>query len=79
MGKSSVYLFVNQTCHLGATFDRNKKLNSAVLEYAVGVANNNILKGSDITLGYTVELLDYGDEFGAAESVCRLFEVKSNS
>lgn len=60
---------------LGATFDRNKKLNSAILEYAVETANKNTLKGSDIELGFSTENLDYGNEFLAAESVCRLLEV----
>lgn len=60
---------------LGATFDRNKKLNAAILEYAVETANKNTLKGSDIELGFSTENIDYGDEFLAAESVCRLLEV----
>lgn len=76
MGKSTIYLFMNRTCNLGATFDRDKKLNSAILEYAVQTANKNILKDSDIELGSAIELLDYGNEFEAAESLCRLLEVK---
>lgn len=62
---------------LGATFDQNKKLNTAILEYAVKTANEKILSQSDIELKYTVELLDYGNEFIASESVCRLLEVIS--
>lgn len=77
MGKSAIYLFINQTCNLGATFDRDKKMNSAILEYAVQMANKNILRDSDIELGSAVELLEYGNEFEAAERVCRLLEVKS--
>lgn len=60
---------------LGAAFDRNKKLNAAILDYAVATANKNILSGSDIELKYTIELIDYGNEFMAAEGVCRLLEV----
>lgn len=74
---SELFTLVKQTQYflLGATFDRNKKLNTAILDYAVEIANNNILKGSDIELGSSCEYLDYGNEFMAAESVCRLLEV----
>lgn len=41
----------------------------------MGQANKNILDGSNIELGYATESLDYGNEFGAAESVCRLLDV----
>lgn len=71
-----VCLFGNKNTHtLGATFDKNRKINLAILEYAVDKANINILNGSDIELGYAHEMIDYGNEFGAAESVCRLLEV----
>lgn len=62
---------------LGAVFDRNKKLNTLILDYAVETANKNILNGSDIELKYSSELIDYGNEFMAAESVCGLLEVRN--
>lgn len=59
----------------GATFDQNKKLNTAILDYAVKTANEKILSGTDIEIKYTAELIDYGNEFMASESVCRLLDV----
>lgn len=73
-----VYSFCNkkkQNSFLGATFDRYKKLNSVILDYAVKTANENILSESDIQLGFSTEMLDDTNEFGAAESVCRLLDV----
>lgn len=64
-----------KTYSLGATFDKNRKINSVILEYAVDKANKYILNGSDIELGSATEMIDYGNEFGAAESVCRLLDV----
>lgn len=72
-----VYSLCNekQNSFLGATFDRYKKLNSVILDYAVKTANENILSESDIQLGFSTEMLDDINEFGAAESVCRLLDV----
>lgn len=78
IGKSRfVYSFCNEKTKLilGAIFDRYKKLNSVILDYAVKTANENILSGSDIELGFSPEILDDINEFGAAESVCRLLDV----
>lgn len=46
-----------------------------MLEYAIQKANNFTLNDTDISLGSLIEKINYGDEFGAAESVCGLFEV----
>lgn len=69
------FVMKKQNSFLGAIFDRYKKLNSVILDYAVKTANENILSGSDIELGFSPEILDDINEFGAAESVCRLLDV----
>lgn len=60
---------------LGAIFDRNVKLNSAILKYAVETANTRILADSDFELGYQDEAIEYGNEFEAAQTVCNLLKV----
>lgn len=74
-----LYLFHSfpYVCFTGATFDQNKKLNTAILEYAVKTANAQILSGTGIEIKHTVELIDYGNEFMASESVCHLLDVWS--
>lgn len=72
-----VCLFGNKTDLLGAIFDKSKKLNSAILEYAVEKANRIILNESGIELKCAngIRIIEYGNEFDAAESVCDLLTV----
>ncbi|XP_031634004.1 glutamate receptor ionotropic, kainate 3-like isoform X2 [Contarinia nasturtii] len=62
---------------IGAAFDYNNRLNTAILEYAVKRANKNILNEAEVSLKTLTEPFDYGNEFEAARSVCSLFESGS--
>lgn len=62
---------------LGAIFDRNVKLNSAILKYAIETANTRILGDSDFELGFQYEAIEYGNEFEAAQTVCNLLKVSA--
>lgn len=65
-----MHLFV-----LGAIFDRNVKLNTKILDYAVESANQKILMDSGFELRHQVETVEYGNEFEAAQTVCNLLKV----
>lgn len=57
-------------------FDRNFKLNSAILKYAIETANTKILIDSGIQLQYQIEEINYGNEFEASQTVCELLNVR---
>lgn len=61
----------------GALFDYNAKQKTALFQYAVKVVNENTLKDTDIRLSAEVREIEFGDEYGAAESLCELLEVMS--
>lgn len=61
----------------GAIFDHNAKLNSAILNYSVEVANYKILIDSDVSLVALSETIEYGNEFKAADAVCSLLKVRA--
>lgn len=57
-------------------FDRNFKLNSAILKYAIETANTKILIDSGIQLQYQIKAINYGNEFEASQTVCELLNVR---